>query len=51
MHFGYTITEEKHQEIVLALEERHKKDFEAIGEEYITEETPVEEKPEKGKKE
>ena len=28
MHFGYTITEEKHQEIVNALEEKHKKDFE-----------------------
>ena len=27
MHFGYTITEEKHQEIVDALEARHQKDF------------------------
>ena len=34
MHFGYTITEEKHKEIVAALELRHKKDFEAAGEEY-----------------
>ena len=27
MHFGYTITEEKHQEIVDELERRHQKDF------------------------
>ena len=27
MHFGYTITEEKHQEIVDELEKRHQKDF------------------------
>ena len=27
MHFGYTITEEKHQQIVDELENRHKKDF------------------------
>ena len=27
MHFGYTITEERHQEIVDALEARHQKDF------------------------
>lgn len=40
MHFGYTITEEKHQEIVKALELRHKKDFEAAGETY---DAPVEE--------
>ncbi len=40
MHFGYTITEQKHQEIVNALEIRHKKDFEAAGETY---DAPVEE--------
>jgi Na+/melibiose symporter-like transporter len=42
MHFGYTITEEKHREIVDELERRHKKDFEAAGEVY---EAPVEEGP------
>lgn len=41
MHFGYTITEEKHQEIVDALEERHKKDFEAA-EQQPTSEQPAE---------
>ena len=40
MHFGYTITEERHQEIVDALEERHKKDFAAAG---VAESQPVQE--------
>ena len=42
MHFGYTITEEKHREIVLELEKRHKADFEAVGETY---DAPVAEGP------
>ena len=59
MHFGYTITEEKHRQIVDELERRHKADFEAAGETYeapvveavvaeeaVVEEAEVEEKQE-----
>ena len=42
MHFGYTITEERHQEIVDALEERHKKDFAEAELKVATEGAPVE---------